>query len=772
MYTRELGREFWFDFDNQTLWQRTRVIADAFQRGYFAQSWGLDSLPEFLRTSFSNPSHPEPFVTTVESGKRGLLDLAAIQLQIIDRHLKDDDAIRSAFEDFGQGVLFDDRPPRPPGRRVHMMDGTPDNWVGWQRWHGFIRAASLLGDSADRWLHIDRCMGLSWAIQTEAIPVNDSPSNPGLPASRLDLLRDRWMGLTFEHLDWAFAKHRFRAPAPEAFDAICAPSQRAALAGVGAAPPVTYAGVQQILESASGMSFPHHDGQDRFWLLPEDEFLAVPPIYGHALIADPGPDRGARSALVKVLKGTLSGIPQMPLNQPPLSSDDIQYIENWIDSLDSTSGAFQYSPPANVEDLSPAQKEEWSEVVHGWFRSAETRLVQDIGVSMADVRLFNLVDTPQDGGGSVAEIPWSGFPRKYSQVVQDVEQRWRIVEETVSADLTGRRASYYRQVPGGFVPADDIVFRDQDEYCEWHSFRDTGNDLRKVVFTCENPEYWRFIADDDPDLLLTLYQDLTGQSVAMADLFFGEDIFIPDRDGNAINQNGKYNPYNKWNTTDGAIHLTHPANSLSAEVFLAADATVLRKNDTGPITAPGALICCAGYGGPDRSSDPTIGSAINGLVRQKQFVTIDDPVGLYIHSLDPTPFEFPTGVTFNDCWKVIRGDPDKKQILRAEFSLPDGGPLSNVNVGGEPLRFGSQIAEFISIVIFGKAFDASVVPSAMSCVAHCCAHPTLPDLQRITDIDVPCPPPGGPAGIAAARELDAAQDPLPNLKSIKNPYTR
>ncbi|QDV81757.1 hypothetical protein TBK1r_06770 [Stieleria magnilauensis] len=115
MYTQQVGREFWYDFDNQTLWQRTRVIADAFQRGYFAQNWGLDSLPDFLRTSFSDPSHPTPFETIVDAGRRGLLDLAAIQLQIIDRHLKSDDEIRRAFEDFGQGILFDDRSPRPPG---------------------------------------------------------------------------------------------------------------------------------------------------------------------------------------------------------------------------------------------------------------------------------------------------------------------------------------------------------------------------------------------------------------------------------------------------------------------------------------------------------------------------------------------------------------------------------------------------------------------------------------------------------------------------------
>jgi hypothetical protein len=43
-----------------------------------------------------------------------------------------------------------------------------------------------------------------------------------------------------------------------------------------------------------------------------------------------------------------------------------------------------------------------------------------------------------------------------------------------------------------------------------------------------------------------------------------------------------------WNTTHGAVPLTHPAVTLQAQVALAADATVLR-------TASGvALIYCAG----------------------------------------------------------------------------------------------------------------------------------------------------------------------------------
>ena len=55
---------------------------------------------------------------------------------------------------------------------------------------------------------------------------------------------------------------------------------------------------------------------------------------------------------------------------------------------------------------------------------------------------------------------------------------------------------------------------------------------------------------------------------------------------------------------------------LLAEIILGAEATVLREDGRGaPVADTNHLICCAGYGGPDRHSDPTIGAAVNSLAR-------------------------------------------------------------------------------------------------------------------------------------------------------------
>lgn len=323
-YTRDKGRDFWFDFDNQTLFQRTPAVDDAMRRAYFDHGLSFDSLMNALRVSLTGNNHPAQFLAVAQPGRDGFLDLAAIQLGIMTAHLSDDAEIQSAYEDFGQGVLFDARPQRPPGRKVHMMDGTPDTWVGYHRWHAFARAAVLLG-ADPRWLHINRSLALAWAIQSEADPAIDNANNPGLPSARLQALRSAWMTAPPDKLDWAFANHT-RAPQENLLPAWSPPLGR-------------YARVQQILDAAATDGHPSHiddsgDERGRFWQLPYAQFMALPPIYGHSLIASPGPNRGARSALVRVLQGPLTNppIPRMPLNRPSVALADIQFIQNWIDA--------------------------------------------------------------------------------------------------------------------------------------------------------------------------------------------------------------------------------------------------------------------------------------------------------------------------------------------------------------------------------------------------------------------------------------------------------
>jgi hypothetical protein len=111
----------------------------------------------------------------------------------------------------------------------------------------------------------------------------------------------------------------------------------------------------------------------------------------------------------------------------------------------------------------------------------------------------------------------------------------------------------------------DSSRKKQDEYCEWSVTRnpETGK-ITKVTFTSEGPEYWQFLSERDPDLVLRLYREHIGPEVQRSDLF----------------ANGEYIPMNRWNntTTDGAMHLIQQANTLSAEIELAAASTLVRQS--------------------------------------------------------------------------------------------------------------------------------------------------------------------------------------------------
>src|SRR5439155_525627 len=124
--------------------------------------------------------------------------------------------------------------------------------------------------------------------------------------------------------------------------------------------------------------------------------------------------------------------------------------------------------------------------------------------------------------------------------------------------------------------------RNQDEYLEWHVTRNGSGKITSVEFTCEGYDYYEFLGREAADILLGLYQKFISPAVRHADLFTG----------------AQYQKLNRWNTADGAMHLTQQANNLFAEVILAAEATVRRRDAVGrEVTAAIPLTKCSQFGG-------------------------------------------------------------------------------------------------------------------------------------------------------------------------------
>jgi len=179
----------------------------------------------------------------------------------------------------------------------------------------------------------------------------------------------------------------------------------------------------------------------------------------------------------------------------------------------------------------------------------------------------------------------------------------------------------------------------------------------------------------------------------MADLFQGSEYYV----------------LNKWNTELGAMHLTHPANNLFAEVFLAGSATVRRSQHGSEITQAIPLCKCGAFGAYTRNSDPAIGAAVNGLCRDGRHVTLADPVGLYMGNFNGAGLTV-NGQPAGGFFKVVRGA--FPTALRAVYELPpelaaQGLTVSDVRIGGAAVQFGGQLAERITMHIAGIASVAT-----------------------------------------------------------------
>jgi hypothetical protein len=341
-----------------------------------------------------------------------------------------------------------------------------------------------------------------------------------------------------------------------------------------------------------------------------------------------------------------------------------------------------FDPPGFVNDLNAAQKQKWSDKV--------SKMIDDAMAdpATANNHYYNELKKPSAADVKTADIPWTAFPRLVKTTAASDQDRWQ--QADASRDV-------------------------QDEYCEWSVTRDPGsNKITKVTFTCESPDYWTFLAEQNPAKVLSLYQQFISPNVTQQDLF----------------PNGTYDPRNKWNstTTDGAMHLIQTNNNLFAEVFLAMQASIVRHINGADLMDAQQLIDCGRYGEGGRNSDPTIGAGVNEFARKKADVAVANPVALYINDLDTTGWQAPDGSDPKQFWKIVRGTAD--HAVRAVYEVPAGKgfTVGDITINGQTIDFGAQIADFITIKVIGQVcrIGQSTVPPVTRCVAQAAAVAAAP----------------------------------------------
>lgn len=377
----------------------------------------------------------------------------------------------------------------------------------------------------------------------------------------------------------------------------------------------------------------------------------------------------------------------------------------------------EFSPPGNLPELNDKNKQAWSDkYISQWMNDEIAGNVQGPYQKRDPLtQFFNGTISAYDTTQQPTGITWNAFPNQITvHYGGDNDLRWKIAD---SSRLL------------------------QDEYLEWSLSRDgKTNNITTVVFTCEGPEYWQFYSYYQQEDAIATIKKMNNLDLAPED---EANLFLTPLEDSENRLKWLYNPTNPFNfrtDTGTIIHLIQPANTLSAEIDIAAQATVIRKDPQGKvITNSDQLIRCSQYGNPYRNSDPTIGSLINALARQGISLSIADPVALYINKFDTGSFKLDTsGAQDGDSDNFIpvptswfefqRGDIKKKQGLRLRIQnntgqkTNDGSRLLTVSDIYDKsksvfINYGAQFADYVTMGVAGVAIEGDKPSPAASCPA-------------------------------------------------------
>ncbi len=419
----------------------------------------------------------------------------------------------------------------------------------------------------------------------------------------------------------------------------------------------------------------------------------------------------------------------------------------------------QFAPPANQADLSGTDQEnlalQWSGNVNRW---TETAILGDPWGSLFDQNrtfYYNPLTTDAANNPISKPIAWTAFPNRIllffpnATFLQQMGYAEGVHEDGSFGPPPSVNGAAYR--PGG--PRGW-----QDEYCEWIATRDATGKVTHVDFTCENPEYWFSLWRVNPGRVLSLYQDLVSPAVKL------EDLYLRDGNNDPVVDRATglpaYNPFNQWNSqpaqgaVTGAVHLISGPNTLNAEIYLAAAATLLREQGGQPVTDPDQLIQCSRFGTPGRNSDPHIGSEVNSVIIGGGLVaSLQDPVGLYIQTPDfsgyslPSDPKLPADADVSECWSIVRGhargaNDNVDFILHARFEIPQrwkqagvSFTVGDIQINGNTIQYGAQITQTFQIALRGLALPTTLPPEK----TQPCQAPnpkSIPTPQGVQDLDL------------------------------------
>lgn len=277
------------------------------------------------------------------------------------------------------------------------------------------------------------------------------------------------------------------------------------------------------------------------------------------------------------------------------------------------------------------------------------------------------------------------------------------------------------------------IRRLQEEYVEWRVVRDDVG-IRRVELTTELSDYWRVLAAFDPQRTLDLVASFAWQpSVDPQFVYRDCDPFSPsttpeEREAAfaaAMLSDDDPSPYNDGR--DAITCMAQRSNTLPALVRLAAAATnprIVRDPLSGCVrclTCDEAIPLMDGAAQAGRASDPVLVERLSRLAYEGRLVAFDDPLGVYIQSVESTRLRTPDDEPVPGDWftfergiapsQTTDGRP-RWQRLTFEPSADSGLRVSDlVDVATEqPIRHGGQVAELVQVAVVLRVSDPDVEP--------------------------------------------------------------
>jgi hypothetical protein len=440
--------------------------------------------------------------------------------------------------------------------------------------------------------------------------------------------------------------------------------------------------------------------------------------------------------------------------------------------------SFKFATPAFIEDfpkdpsLQGQLNSRWNTNLDGWCQQA---------MPAPPSWFYNPAVTAVPSGSAAAPVLWNAFPGRLRQFYSatppvsppnpyklTADQLYSLADTGYYPGPNGKAT--FQNIPATLCPSANWSGQLKtfgpygprgwlDEYCEWAAARNSADNIVRIDFTCENPEYWTTLWKVSPDRVVELYNTTLNfgavptnrVAVTLADLQLA-NVIDPDTGKPA------YNPLNKWNSgpvavrgtgaTGGAMHLTSTPNTLQTEIGLTGAATP--QYSSGNLD-PQALICCGNYGQEYRNSDPHIGQSVSQAVNPHtgsySLVNLANPFGLYIQmpnfanwtfgpNIVPGQKGIPATAQPSDIWQIVRGfqtvtDPVTGQafkgnmILHVACQIPEawlaGSPaltLADIQISGQPIKWAGQIAATFNMALYARPISPSgTAPPSVPCAS-------------------------------------------------------